>query len=47
MKTRPLPPRPDYVNALRARLDREGKVKIYEDVLARNADEDEAAAPPP
>ena len=37
----------DYVNAIRVRLDREGKVKIYEDVLARNADEDEAAAPAP
>ena len=37
----------DYVSAVRARLDRDGKVKIYEDVLARNADEAEAAAPPP
>lgn len=37
----------DYVSAIRARLDREGKVKIYEDVLARNADQEEAAAPPP
>ncbi|MDQ1592713.1 MAG: peptidyl-prolyl cis-trans isomerase [Pyrinomonadaceae bacterium] len=37
----------DYVTATRARLDRDGKVKIYDDVLARNADEDEAAAPPP
>jgi peptidyl-prolyl cis-trans isomerase D len=37
----------DYVSAARARLDRDGKVKIYEDVLARNADEAEAAAPPP
>ena len=37
----------DYVGATRARLDREGKVKIYEDVLARNADEAESAAPPP
>ncbi|MCA1565656.1 MAG: SurA N-terminal domain-containing protein [Acidobacteria bacterium] len=37
----------DYVNAARARLERDGKVKIYEDVLARNADQDEAAAPPP
>jgi peptidyl-prolyl cis-trans isomerase D len=36
----------DYVSATRARLDREGKVKIYEDVLARNADPEEAAAPP-
>ncbi|HEY9405472.1 MAG TPA: peptidyl-prolyl cis-trans isomerase [Pyrinomonadaceae bacterium] len=37
----------DYVSATRARLDRDGKVKIYEDVLARNADEAESAAPPP
>jgi peptidyl-prolyl cis-trans isomerase D len=37
----------DYVSATRARLDRDGKVKIYEDVLARNADVDESAAPPP
>jgi peptidyl-prolyl cis-trans isomerase D len=35
----------DYVSATRARLDRDGKVKIYEDVLARNAEEDESAAP--
>jgi len=37
----------DYVSAARARLERDGKVKIYEDVLAHNADKDEAAAPPP
>ena len=37
----------DYVSSIRARLDREGKVKIYEDVLARNADVDESAAPAP
>jgi peptidyl-prolyl cis-trans isomerase D len=37
----------DYVNAARARLERDGKVKIYEDVLTRNADPEEAAAPPP
>lgn len=37
----------DYISSIRARLNREGKVKIYEDVLARNADEDEAAAPAP
>ncbi|HEX8130179.1 MAG TPA: peptidyl-prolyl cis-trans isomerase [Pyrinomonadaceae bacterium] len=37
----------DYVSAARARLEREGRVKIYEDVLARNADEDESAAPAP
>jgi peptidyl-prolyl cis-trans isomerase D len=36
----------DYVSSMRARLDREGKVKIYEDVLARAATDDEAAAPP-
>jgi peptidyl-prolyl cis-trans isomerase D len=37
----------DYVNAARTRLERDGKVKIYEDALTRNADQDEAAAPPP
>jgi peptidyl-prolyl cis-trans isomerase D len=37
----------DYVSATRARLERDGKVRIYEDVLARNAEEDESAAPPP
>ncbi|HEV2800176.1 MAG TPA: peptidyl-prolyl cis-trans isomerase [Pyrinomonadaceae bacterium] len=37
----------DYVTAMRARLERDGKVKIYEDVLARNADQEEAAAPMP
>ncbi|HLL71274.1 MAG TPA: SurA N-terminal domain-containing protein [Pyrinomonadaceae bacterium] len=37
----------DYVSSMRARLDREGKVKIYEDVLARNADAEESAAPAP
>ncbi|HJR07952.1 MAG TPA: peptidyl-prolyl cis-trans isomerase [Pyrinomonadaceae bacterium] len=37
----------DYVSATRARLDRDGKVKIYEDVLARNAEEDESAVPAP
>jgi peptidyl-prolyl cis-trans isomerase D len=36
----------DYVSAIRARLEREGKVKIHEDVLARNADEEERGAPP-
>lgn len=36
----------DYVGSMRARLDRDGKVKIYEDVLARAATEDESAAPP-
>ncbi|HEV7903674.1 MAG TPA: peptidyl-prolyl cis-trans isomerase [Pyrinomonadaceae bacterium] len=36
----------DYITAMRARLDREGKVKIYEDVLARSAQEEESAAPP-
>jgi parvulin-like peptidyl-prolyl isomerase len=36
----------DYITSTRARLDREGKVKIYEDVLARSAEDDAAAAPP-
>ncbi|MGI9105704.1 MAG: peptidyl-prolyl cis-trans isomerase [Pyrinomonadaceae bacterium] len=35
----------DYVSSHRARLDRDGKVKIYEDVLARNAEEDDSASP--
>ncbi|HYO98646.1 MAG TPA: peptidyl-prolyl cis-trans isomerase [Pyrinomonadaceae bacterium] len=35
----------DYISSMRARLDREGKVKVYEDVLARNADTEESAAP--
>ncbi len=38
----------DYISALRARYEREGKIKIYDDVLARVAtDEDEAAPAPP
>jgi peptidyl-prolyl cis-trans isomerase D len=36
----------DYISSIRARLDREGKVKIYEDVLTRATEEDESAAPP-
>jgi peptidyl-prolyl cis-trans isomerase D len=35
----------DYVNTIQARMMREGKIKIYEDVLARIADTGEAAAP--
>lgn len=37
----------DYVNAIQARMQREGKIKIYEDVLARMADSSETAAPAP
>lgn len=37
----------DYVNAIQVRMQREGKIKIYEDVLARIADSGDAAAPPP
>jgi peptidyl-prolyl cis-trans isomerase D len=36
----------DYVNAVQARMQSEGKIKIYEDVLARIADTVDAAAPP-
>ena len=36
----------DYISSIRARLDREGRIKIYEDVLARSAEEDAASAPP-
>jgi peptidyl-prolyl cis-trans isomerase D len=35
----------DYVNGIQARMLREGKIKIYEDVLARIADSAESAAP--
>lgn len=37
----------DYVNAIQTRMQREGKIKIYEDVLARIADSNETAAPAP
>jgi peptidyl-prolyl cis-trans isomerase D len=37
----------DYVNAIQARMQREGRIKVYEDVLARIADSAEAAAPAP
>ncbi|HKP73154.1 MAG TPA: peptidyl-prolyl cis-trans isomerase [Pyrinomonadaceae bacterium] len=36
----------DYISSVRARLEREGKIKIYDDVLARAAEEDETAEPP-
>lgn len=36
----------DYISALRARLDREGKIKIYDDVLARIAEDEEPTAMP-
>jgi hypothetical protein len=34
----------DYVSALRARYDREGKIRIYDEVLARLASEEEPPA---
>ena len=37
----------DYIAGVQARLQREGKIKIYEDVLAQIAEEEPAAAPPP
>ena len=37
----------DYVTAVRARYEREGKIKVYDDVLARIADEEPEAAPAP
>jgi peptidyl-prolyl cis-trans isomerase D len=36
----------DYVNAVQARMQGEGKIKIYEDVLTRIADSVDAAAAP-
>ena len=37
----------DYVNAIQARMQREGNIKIYEDVLARIAESDPAAGQRP
>ncbi len=37
----------DYIGAVRARYEREGKIKIYNDVLARVGDDEAEAAPPP
>lgn len=36
----------DYIAALQARLQREGKIKVYEDVLERLAEDEEPAAQP-
>jgi peptidyl-prolyl cis-trans isomerase D len=36
----------DYVNAVQSRMQGEGRIKVYEDVLARIADSADAAAPP-
>jgi peptidyl-prolyl cis-trans isomerase D len=36
----------DYINAIQSRMQNEGKIKVYEDVLARIADSQDAAAPP-
>ena len=35
----------DYIAAIQGRLQREGKIKIYQDILDRLADEEPAAAP--
>lgn len=37
----------DYVNAIQARMQREGKIKIYEEVLARIAESDPSAGQRP
>lgn len=37
----------DYVNAIQSRMQRDGKIKIYEDVLARMADSDPSAGQRP
>lgn len=37
----------DYVAGVQARMQREGKIKIYPEVLAKMAEEEPAAAPPP
>lgn len=37
----------DYVGALKARLDREGKIKVYDDVLARLAEPESLDLPRP
>ena len=36
----------DYINAISTRLKQDGKIKIYKDVLARAADDEDVAAPP-
>jgi peptidyl-prolyl cis-trans isomerase D len=36
----------DYITALRARYDKDGKIKVYDDVLARIAEDEPEAAPP-
>ena len=37
----------DYIAGVQARLQREGKIKVYEEVLAQLAEDEPAAAPPP
>ncbi|HEX8176106.1 MAG TPA: SurA N-terminal domain-containing protein [Pyrinomonadaceae bacterium] len=37
----------DYINAIQVRMQREGKIKVYEDVLARMADSDPSAGQRP
>jgi hypothetical protein len=36
----------DYVAAVQAKMKREGKIKIYNDVLARMEEDEPVAAPP-
>jgi parvulin-like peptidyl-prolyl isomerase len=37
----------DYIGAVQLRLERDGKIKIYDDVLARLSEEEEPGAAPP
>jgi peptidyl-prolyl cis-trans isomerase D len=37
----------DYIAGVQARMQREGKIKIYDDVLAKMQEEEPVAAPPP
>lgn len=37
----------DYIAGVQARMQREGKIKIYEDVMAKMTEDEPAAAPPP
>jgi peptidyl-prolyl cis-trans isomerase D len=37
----------DYIAGVQARMQREGKIKVYQDVLAKMAEDEPAAAPPP
>ncbi|MGB7923584.1 MAG: peptidyl-prolyl cis-trans isomerase [Pyrinomonadaceae bacterium] len=37
----------DYIAGVQSRMQRDGKIKIYDDVLAKMAEDEPAAAPPP